>query len=105
MSEGEDWRSAAAYDYVDDLTPSQLAWEFLRRNPDYRQSYSELLSSGRLTEKAAEEFAQQWGLRFRSRPASHRPHPASLLDPASRSGRDPARNRSGACRRLPSHCG
>ena len=35
MSEDEDWRSEAAYDYIDKLTPGDLAWEFLRRNPDY----------------------------------------------------------------------
>ena len=42
MSEDESWRSEAAYDYIDKLTPGDLAWEFLRRNPDYRQSYQEL---------------------------------------------------------------
>ncbi|WP_456857784.1 transcriptional regulator domain-containing protein [Bradyrhizobium sp. USDA 4515] len=103
MSEDENWRSESAYDYIDDLTPSELAWEFLRRNPDYRNSYYTLLSSGRLTEETAREFAQQWGLRFRSRPARHGARPADLLDPASRSGRDPARGRSGGVRRLPSH--
>ncbi|KEQ52219.1 transcriptional regulator domain-containing protein [Sphingobium chlorophenolicum] len=38
MSEDESWRSDAAYDYIDKLTPGDLAWEFLRRNPDYRVS-------------------------------------------------------------------
>jgi hypothetical protein len=84
MSEGEDWRSEAAYDYIDDLSPSALAWEFLRRNPDYRQAYYALLSSGRLTDETAHEFAQQWGLRFRGRPASDGSRPTDLLDPASR---------------------
>ncbi|WP_333836088.1 transcriptional regulator domain-containing protein [Novosphingobium sp.] len=85
MSEDENWRSQAAYDYVDDLTPSELAWEFLRRNPDYRQSYYQLLSSGRLTEETAQEFAQQWGLRFRGRPSQLGTRAADLLDPANRS--------------------
>jgi hypothetical protein len=34
-----DWRSAAAYVYLDDLDPAELAWEFLRRNPDYQRDY------------------------------------------------------------------
>ena len=34
-----DWRSAAAYAYLDDLNPSELAWEFLRRNLDYQRDY------------------------------------------------------------------
>ena len=57
MSEDESWRSEAAYDYIDALTPGDLAWEFLRRNPDYRKSYRELIAVGRLSESAAREFA------------------------------------------------
>ncbi|WP_246650274.1 transcriptional regulator domain-containing protein [Rhizobium laguerreae] len=86
MSEDESWRSEAAYDYIDKLTPGDLAWEFLRRNPDYRRSYQELVSIGRLTEDVAREFAEQWGLRFRRRPSQLRAHPADLLDSANRSG-------------------
>jgi hypothetical protein len=33
MSEDESWRSETAYNYIDNLTPGNLAWEFLRRNP------------------------------------------------------------------------
>ncbi|WP_372090768.1 transcriptional regulator domain-containing protein [Tistrella mobilis] len=88
MSEEESWRSEAAYDYIDQLTTSELAWEFLRRNPDYRRSFQELLSSGRLSDETATAFAQQWGLCFRIRSKHHRARPADLLDPASRSGRD-----------------
>ncbi|MBX9590887.1 MAG: DUF2285 domain-containing protein [Hyphomonadaceae bacterium] len=29
----------AAYEYVLDLAPSDVAWEFLRRNPDYQRDY------------------------------------------------------------------
>lgn len=53
MSEDEDWRSEAAYDYIDKLTPGDLAWEFLRRNPDYRNAYRDLVATGRLTEAIA----------------------------------------------------
>lgn len=103
MAETDNWRSQAAYDYIDTLTPGDLAWEFLRRNPEYRQSYDELLATGQLKSEKAPEFAQQWGLRFRRRPASHSPCPADLLDPAGRPGGDPARSRSRAIRRLSSH--
>lgn len=86
MSEGEDWRSEAAYDYIEKLTPGNLAWEFLRRNPEYRKAYQELVAAGRLSEDMAREFAEQWGLRFRGRPSHLGAHPADLLDPASRPG-------------------
>ena len=85
MSQDENWRSEAAYDYIDNLSPGDLAWEFLRRNPDYRKAYRDLVASGRLTEEVAQEFANQWGLRFRDRSRLLRSHPTDLLDPAKRS--------------------
>ncbi|WP_269747818.1 transcriptional regulator domain-containing protein [Sphingomonas sp. TDK1] len=94
MSEDESWRSEAAYDYIGTLTPGDLAWEFLRRNPDYRKSYQELVSIGRLTEDVAQEFAEQWGLRFRRRPSQLGAHPADLLDPANRSNDAPIHRRT-----------
>ena len=96
MSEEESWRSEAAYDYIDKLTPGDLAWEFLRRNPDYRQSYQELAAVGRLSEDIAREFSEQWGLRFRRGPSQFRAHPADLLDPASRSSDASVRRRTEA---------
>ncbi|MBG6118650.1 MULTISPECIES: transcriptional regulator domain-containing protein [unclassified Sphingobium] len=65
MSEEESWRSETAYDYIDQLTPGELAWEFLRRNPDYQAAYLGLAASGRLTEETTQAFANQWGLCFR----------------------------------------
>ncbi|MFC1896810.1 transcriptional regulator domain-containing protein [Thermodesulfobacteriota bacterium] len=34
-----EWRNPKDYAWVVNLTPSQLAWEFLRRNPDYLKEY------------------------------------------------------------------
>jgi len=63
----EDWRSPAAYDYAAAMEPSGLAWEFLRRNPDYRIAY-ETAQAGAYD--GVEGQARCWGLRFsgRSRP-------------------------------------
>lgn len=33
------WCQESAYDYFDDLPLEGLAWEFLRRNPDYQRDY------------------------------------------------------------------
>jgi hypothetical protein len=56
----------AAYDYVIDLCPSDLAWEFLRRNPDYQRDY-------RLQQRAHERPRRlrsgQWLTRLRRAPA------------------------------------
>ncbi|WP_233902043.1 transcriptional regulator domain-containing protein [Paracoccus denitrificans] len=103
MSEEESWRSETAYDYIDQLTISELAWEFLRRNPDYKATFQNLSSSGRLTEGTSTAFAQQWGLCFRSRPALDGARAADLLDPTNRSRGDHPPKRSRPVRRISSH--
>ncbi|WP_427144821.1 transcriptional regulator domain-containing protein [Rhizobium pisi] len=103
MSEEESWRSESAYDYIDTLTTSELAWEFLRRNPDYRSAFQALRSSGRWSDEIATAFAQQWGLCFRGRPRHHWARAADLLDSANRSVHDHHAKRSCSARRSPSH--
>lgn len=58
-----DWRSPAAYAYVSDLEPSGLAWEFLRRNPEYRREYRAVSGESQSNDQA-EAFACRWGMRF-----------------------------------------
>ena len=38
---GLDWRDPKAYDFCQNLTSAQWAWEFLRRNPEYRRQWQE----------------------------------------------------------------
>jgi len=41
-SSDQNWpRPVGDYDYVLTLSEPELAWEFLRRNPDYRRDYHE----------------------------------------------------------------
>lgn len=103
MSEDDSWRSEAAYEYIDKLTPSELAWEFLRRNPDYRKSYQELMVSGRIAQENAAEFGLQWGLRFRSRSTCNGACSTDLLDPANRSRCDSPQAGARTCHRLRNH--
>jgi len=56
------WKRERDYEYTQNLTPTLWAWEFLRRNPDYRDSW----------ETGDESRAQEWGL-------------ARLVDPDERS--------------------
>jgi hypothetical protein len=58
-----DWRSPAAYAYVSDLDQSSLAWEFLRRNPEYRRE-DRAVSEESQSNDQAEAFACRWGTRF-----------------------------------------
>jgi hypothetical protein len=77
----ESWRDAAAYQYLEGLSPSALAWEFLRRNEDYQQAYLTHLKGGAPdVEPAAEaRLAHAWGLSFFRRPGALRPAAAGVL--------------------------
>lgn len=56
------WRSADAYDYLDELSAADLAWEYLRRNPDYQNDF-QTASQGR----GPATVGKRWGLRFPGR--------------------------------------
>lgn len=40
VSSRSDWRDPRSYDHIGALTRQSLAWEFLRRNPNYRDAWS-----------------------------------------------------------------
>lgn len=56
------WRSADAYDYLDELSAADLAWEYLRRNPDYQNDF-QTASQG----QGSGVMSARWGLRFPGR--------------------------------------
>jgi hypothetical protein len=83
-----DWRSPASNDALKELDRSGLAWEFLRRNPEYREDYRRALqriASGVITEEAAmTEISRRWGLSFRPRSRrTSKPPPDDLATRAS----------------------
>jgi hypothetical protein len=64
-----DWKNAAAYAYLQNLNRAELAWEFLRRNPNYSRDFR---AAARRTSDQAdfpERLTRRWGLRFPRRPA------------------------------------
>jgi Family of unknown function (DUF6499) len=73
MPEVFDWRSAAAYTYLDDLGSTAFAWEFLRRNSDYQHDYRSILDDAGTSPETSEPLARRWGLRFRYRSQSAGP--------------------------------
>jgi hypothetical protein len=66
MPSTPDWRSPAAYTYLNNLTPAELAWEFLRRNPNYQRDVQTPVSKTIDEDELPEPVARRWGLRFRS---------------------------------------
>ena len=69
MQPAADWRSEAAYAYVENLHPRELAWEFLRRNPDYQDDVRPAPAD---PESSTERLVRRWGLCFRGRSATVR---------------------------------
>ena len=68
MAEPPDWRSQQTERVLSTLERQGFAWEFLRRNPDYRTDYDRL----RNPMTSPPDFSQgsvapQWGLRFPDR--------------------------------------
>jgi hypothetical protein len=62
----DDWRRAEACAGPDDISPADLAWEFLRRNPAYRPDYAAFRqrdAAGGDPDADARRFAR-WGLSF-----------------------------------------
>jgi Family of unknown function (DUF6499) len=51
----EHWGVGDAYSYLDDLESKAAAWEFVRRNPEYRVVYRFIVGG------FATLFAQRWG--------------------------------------------
>lgn len=68
------WYPTAAYLYVLHLDGPALAWEYLRRHPDYRRDW--------LRRRRRPEAAQAWGLRLLEDPAldARDAHPAWFPD-------------------------
>jgi hypothetical protein len=54
------WRDPHASAFVKDAAADVIAWEFLRRNPDYQRDFS-----ASRTTKAIRKLRKRWGLQFR----------------------------------------
>ena len=57
------WHDPQAYAFVEAAAADVIAWEFLRRNPQYQQDFAAPSSA-----KAMRALRKRWGLQFR-RPA------------------------------------
>jgi hypothetical protein len=62
------WRSSEAADALKDLDRSDIAWEFLRRDPEYRQhhaSVAQRIESGAISpDTGLAELSDRWGCMF-----------------------------------------
>ncbi len=61
------WRSAAAYEYFDDSSVPDLAWEGLRRNINYQREFAQLIAEGRSPGEMDTLLRARWGISFRNK--------------------------------------
>ncbi|MGV1989990.1 transcriptional regulator domain-containing protein [Agrobacterium sp. 22-221-1] len=59
-----DWRSPAAYRFAKSIPAAGFAWEYLRRDDEYRREFQTITASHEPEPERLEAFVQRWGLRF-----------------------------------------
>ncbi|SJZ78028.1 transcriptional regulator domain-containing protein [Consotaella salsifontis] len=91
------WRSSSDYDYLDDLTGSDLAWECLRRNPDYQRDFAEVQDHARNAAHLARLMRLRWGIRFPNGTERDGERCDGVLDGRGRSGDGAADAEAGSC--------
>lgn len=85
------WRSSKGYDHVEQLTASDLAWEWLRRNESYDQDFQILANGKADPNPLTDKIRQRWGLRFPGGPAGCAPRRSRVVVPAARHERSGSR--------------
>ncbi|MDO8972411.1 transcriptional regulator domain-containing protein [Reyranella sp.] len=65
MTKRPDWRSPDYVDALKNLDRAGFAWEFLRRNPAYRDDYAGIAEDPDKSELSSETVGGNWGLSFR----------------------------------------
>ena len=78
------WRSSIRYAHVADMTASDVAWEWLRRNESYDKDFRALADGIDDPRALTEKIGQRWGLRFPGEPAVAPSRCAGLLAPGRR---------------------
>jgi hypothetical protein len=67
-----DWRRPEAYAYTTTLSRDQWAWEFLRRNPEYRSDYAAFMTTWRALEADYGKPPDRDFARWKSDPRAYR---------------------------------
>ncbi len=62
-----DWRSPAAYRFAKSIPAAGFAWEYLRRDDEYRREFQAITTLRKPDPQRFEAFVKRWGLRFSDR--------------------------------------
>lgn len=63
-----DWRSADSYNDALDYDAAAFAWEYLRRNPEYRADFTTSVDASSLATSDDFGLRRRWGVCFRAGP-------------------------------------
>lgn len=75
-----DWQSPAAYEHAQDIAAAGMAWEYLRRDDEYRRAFLRMKTLSAPKPGGNKAFSERWGLRFPCRSGSGCRPRASFLD-------------------------
>ncbi len=78
-----DWKNEKDYDYMDNHTPELWAWEFLRRNPEYRKDWDTALAIWKKNNKS--DAPNYWAPLFGSSCSEENHQPDTLSFSGARS--------------------
>lgn len=59
-----DWQSPAAYEHAQDIAAAGMAWEYLRRDDEYRRAFQQMKTLPAPELGGRKAFSKRWGLRF-----------------------------------------
>ncbi|WP_373319896.1 transcriptional regulator domain-containing protein [Acetobacter ghanensis] len=59
-----DWQSPAAYEHAKDIAAAGMAWEYLRRDDEYRRAFQRMKTIAAPKPGGGKVFSERWGLRF-----------------------------------------
>ena len=91
------WRSSIRYAHVADMTASDVAWEWLRRNESYDRDFRALADGTGDPRALSEKIGQRWGLRFPGGPAAGSAEGSRHLAAGERHERRCPRDRRHSC--------
>jgi hypothetical protein len=75
-----DWCAPAAYGHATRIPAAGFAWEYLRRDDEYRRDFYRMKQRSDHDTEAQAAFSNRWGLRFRGGPGHSRRPRRALLD-------------------------
>jgi hypothetical protein len=70
LPDASHWHSAAHYVHTENLSASDLAWGWLRRNEAYDKDFEAYCANGSDKAALSETIQRRWGVRFLHRPLS-----------------------------------